>query len=192
MKGKSHINKVCFSLLLSGITLTLITVCAAATDLGVPQLSEPLQTERFFNPERLSVDSSSSHSKPLLEPQLSVSHDVRENDLGVGVMQTTHRVHGEAGGKLNIIGDVSLVTVARIPVYTHEVTESTRTADGVTNSELLKSTRRLSWRSELGVPLGENVNFNLFYDNSSFGKVDRPGVEEREEKFGTRFIFKFK
>jgi hypothetical protein len=32
----------------------------------------------------------------------------------------------------------------------------------------------------------------MFYDNSTIGRVDRPGIEEREEKFGTRFIFKFK
>lgn len=192
MKGKGSINKSCFSLLFSGIICIHFTVCAGAADLGVPQLSEPLQKERFFNQERLSIDSSSSHAKSLLEPQLSVSHDVRENDLGADVKQTTHRVHGEAGGKLNIIGDISLVTVARIPVFTHEATGSTRTSDGTTSSELLKSTRRLSWRSELGVPLGEGVNLNLFYDNSTFSKIDRPGVDEREEKFGTRFIFKFK
>ena len=178
--------------MLSGLTSILFTISAGATDLGTPHLSEPLQKERFFNPEKLSIDSSSNSVKPLLEPQLAVSHDVRENEKGIGVMQTTHRVHGEAGGRLNFIGDVSLITVAKIPVYTHEITGSTRTTDGATSSELLKSTRRLSWRSELGVPLGEGVNLNLFYDNSTFGKLDKPGVDEREEKFGTSFIFKFK
>lgn len=192
MKEKSRIRRACFSLLLTCLNCALITLTAGAADLGAPHLSEPFQKARFFNPERLSIDSSSNSVKPLLEPQLSVSHDARENEMGVGVKQITHRVHGEAGGKLNFIGDVSLITVAKIPVYTREITGSTRTTDGATSNELLKSTRRLSWRSELGVPLGEGVNLNLFYDNSTFGKVDKPGVDQREEKFGTRFIFKFK
>jgi len=189
MIKKSRIEYACFLLILTGI---FFAISVGAADLGVPSLSEPLQQEKFFDVERLSVNSSPGSVKPLLEPQLAVSHDVRENDLGVGVKQTTHRVHGEAGGKLNISGDVSLITVAKIPVYTHELTGDTRTADGLTNSELLKSPGRLSWRSELGVPLGEGVNLNVFYDNSTFGKVDRPGVDEREERFGTRFIFQFK
>jgi len=112
--------------------------------------------------------------------------------VGVGQTHTTHRVLGEAGGKLNIIGDLSLITVAKIPVYTHESTGSTNTPSGLTNNDFLKNTGRLSWRSELGVPLGEGVNINLFYDNSTVGKIDRPGVDEREEKFGTRLIFRFK
>lgn len=192
MNKKSRIDTACFLLTLLGIICTFFTVSAGAADLGAPSLSEPLQKERFFDAERLSVNSPSGSAKPLLEPQLAVSHDVRENELRGGAKQTTHRVHGEAGGKLNIIGDVSLITVARVPVYAHETTGSTRTADGVTSSELLKSPGRLSWRSELGVPLGVGVNLNFFYDNSTFGKVDRPGVDEREERFGTRFIFKFK
>lgn len=192
MNRKKYINAECWFLLLIGLICATFTVSAGAADLGTPTLSEPLQKERFFDPDRFSVGSVQGPGKPLLEPQLSVSHDARETDVGGGVKQTTHRVHGEAGGKLNVIGDISLVTVAKIPVYMHEITRSTRTSEGVTSSELFRNTGRLSWRSELGVPLKEGVNFIFFYDNSTFGKVDKPGVDEREEKFGTKFIFRFK
>lgn len=165
---------------------------AAAADGWMQQLCEPLQKEKFFNPERVTLTPSAGGAKPLLEPQLSVSHEAREADVGVGGRQTTHRVHGEAGGKLNIGGDVSLTTVARIPIYTHETTGSMKGTDGVSSSELLKNTGRFSWRSELGVPLQEGVNLNFFYDNTTFGRIDKPGIDEKEEKFGTRFIFKFK
>jgi hypothetical protein len=163
-----------------------------AMDLGTPRLTEPLQQEKFFNPERLSLPGSANTNAPLLEPQLAVSHVAREDEMGHGVMQTTHRVHGEAGGKLNVLGDVSLTAVAKIPVYIYGVTGNANIADGASNSELLKNTGRISWRSELGVPLGEGVDLNLFYDHSSLGKIERPGVDEREEKFGTKFIFRFK
>jgi hypothetical protein len=163
-----------------------------ATDLGTPRLTEPLQQGKFFDSERLSVKGSADAKPQLIEPQLGVSHDAREEDLGRGMMQTTHRVHGEAGGKLNIFGDVSLTAVAKIPVYIYGVTGNANAADSASSSELLKNTGRLSWRSEMGVPLGEGVDLNLFYDHSTLGKVDRPGVDEREEKFGTKFIFRFK
>lgn len=192
MKLQNRISSSSLALLLSWLLAVLFTTAAAAADLGVPQLSEPLQKEKFFDPDRVSITGAAGGSKPVLEPQLSVSHEAREEEMGVGMKQTTHRVHGEAGGKLNIIGDVSITTVARIPIYTHEITGSTRNSNGVTSSELLKNTGRFSWRSELGVPLKEGVNLNFFYDNSTFGRIERPGVDEREEKFGTRFIFKFK
>lgn len=163
-----------------------------AMDLGAPRLTEPLQQEKFFNPERLVVQGGTSVKPQLIEPQLAVSHDARENDVGIGMMQTTHTVHGEAGGKLNLLGDVSLTAVAKIPVYIYGVTGTTSAADGAASSEMLKNNGRLSWRSELGVPLGQGVDLNLFYDHSTVGKIDRPGVDEREEKFGTKFIFRFK
>lgn len=165
-----------------------------AMDLGTPHLTEPLQMERFFDPERLEVQQGETRKSnpPLLEPQLAVSHDAREDDAGRGGKQTTHRVHGEAGGKLNLFGEVTLSAVAKIPVYSYSITDSTNVGSGTSSSEWLKNSGRLSWRSELGVPLREGVDLNLFYDRSTFGKVDRPGVDEREEKFGTKFIFRFK
>lgn len=164
----------------------------AASDIGAPHLSEPLQKERFFDAARFSFTDSADTVKPVVQPHFSVSHDTRENDVGVGMMQTTERVHGEAGGRLNFLGDISLTTFAKVPVFTKETVGNQKTSDSVSNSELFKSSGRLSWRSELGIPVKKGVDLNFFYDNSTIGKMDKPGVEEREEKFGTRFIFKFK
>lgn len=164
---------------------------AVAEDVASPRLSEPQQKEQFFEPKRFSfIDSSTSADT--VQPHLSVSHDRREDDVGLGALQKSERVHGEVGGKLNLLGDISLTTFAKVPVYKKETIEHERTAADESSSEILKNTGHLSWRSELGVPVKKGVDLNFFYDNSSLGKVDKPGVEEREERFGTRFIFKFK
>ena len=171
--------------------ITLLSITASASDLEGPQLSEPLQKEKFFEPERFSFTDSNGSVKSAVEPYLSVSRDAREGDAGLGVNHTFERVHGEAGGKLNLLGDISLTTFAKVPVYTKETTESQNKSAFGSNSELLKPSGQLSWRSELGVPVKKGIDLNFFYDNSVIGKIDKPGVEGREEKFGTRFIFKF-
>jgi len=165
---------------------------AGALDLGTPPLSEPIQKENFFDTKRLLLGEGNVSSPPVFEPQLSFSHNAREESVGVGLSQKFHTVHGEAGGKLNLVGNISLTAVTKIPVYNYEVTENSRIQDGAASGELLKNPGRLSWRSELGVPIGGGVNLNFFYDNSTIGKMDKPGLEERDEKFGTRFIIKFK
>jgi len=154
-------------------------------------LPEPPQQERFFEPERFSFTDSAATTRPVLEPHLAVSHDMREYDVGLGGKQTSERFHGEAGGKLNLLGDISLTTFAKVPVYLKESVVRQRNTDGGDSSEVMKDAGRFSWRSELGIPLQKGIDFNFFYDNSTFGRVNSPGVEEREEKFGTRFIFKF-
>jgi hypothetical protein len=103
-------------------------------------------------------------------------------------------IHGEAGGKVNLLDNVSLTAVAKIPLYTHETRSGALSPgdEGKVSTDLMHKPGSISWRSELGVSLGKGVNLNLFYDQSTFGRVDRPGVDEREEKFGTRFIIHFK
>lgn len=174
------------------LMVLLMPMTVLAIDLGTPRLTEPLQQEKFFNAERFAVQGGVKEQSPLLQPQLGVSHDAREEEKGVGMKQTTHRIHGEAGGRINFFSDVTFTAVAKIPVYTYAVTGSDNVGNGAANSAWLQSPRRLSWRSELGVPLKEGVDLNLFYDRSAFGRIDRPGVDEREEKFGTQFIFRFK
>lgn len=163
-----------------------------ALDLGAPRITEPMQQENFFNANKLSFQGDIKAKAPLLEPQLAVSHVAREDEVGRGITQTTHRLLGEAGGKFNFYRDVTFSAVAKIPVYTYGVTGNDNGAGRATGSELLKSAGRLSWRSELGVPLGNGLDLNLFYDRSAIGKIDRPGVDEREERFGTKFIYRFK
>jgi hypothetical protein len=169
----------------------LAAASASAAEPGVPNLSEPSQKEKFFLPDRFSLTGSTESVKPVLEPHFSVSHDTREDNVSLGLKQTSEKVFGEAGGKLNLLGDISFTSFAKIPVYTKETVGSQKTTDGVSSSGLFPVKGKLSWRSELGVPLKKGVDLNFFYDNSTLGKVDRPGVEDRDEKFGTRFIFKF-
>jgi hypothetical protein len=188
LQSRRRFSLYFFSLLLLS---TLFTATASVAEPGGPQPAEPLQKEKFFDPERFSFTDSPDSVKSAVQPHLSVSHDAREDDVRLGVKQTSERVHGEAGGKLNLLGDISLTTFAKIPVYTKETVGNQKTSDGVSNSELFKNTGRFSWRSELGIPVKKGVDLNFFYDNSTIGKIDKPGVEEREEKFGTRFIFKF-
>jgi len=191
MTLQRRISKVFLHTLSVLFLSTLLTATVSASDLGVPQLSEPLQKEKFFDPERFSFTDSPDSEKTVVQPHLSVSRDAREDDVGLGLKQTFEKVHGEAGGKLNLLGDISLTTFAKIPVYTKETVGSQKTSDGVSNSELFKNNGKFSWRSELGVPVKKGVDLNFFYDNSTTGRIDKPGVEQREEKFGTRFIFKF-
>jgi len=186
------------------IWLLLLTACilslsvgatdCEAVDLGVPVLSEPLQQEKFFDTERLTIKGESTSIPGGLEPQVGLSYAAREDDVSSEGNQTTHRIHGEAGGKLNLMDNVSLTAIARIPLYTRETRfgEGSPSTDGKAASDLLPNTGDLSWRSEVGVKLGTGVDLNLFYDQSTFGRVDRPGVDDREEKFGTRFIIRFK
>lgn len=182
----------CLLLIIPFIVTVISTSDSEALDLGTPPLSEPLQKENFFDTKRLLIGGESTTSQSIFVPQLSFSHDSREENVGIGVNQKFHSVRGEAGGKINLGGDVSLTAVTRIPVYSYEVTEKSITQDGAATGELLKKPGSLSWRSELGVPISRGINLNFFYDNSMVGKIDKPGIEERDEKFGTRFIIKFK
>lgn len=182
--------KVALHILMGVLICTFCGGAVSASDL-LPQLSEPLQQEKFFDPERFTLTDFPDSMKAVVQPHLSVSHEAREEDVGPGLKQTYERVHGEAGGKLNLLGDISLTTFARIPVYTKETVGSQKSSDGVTNIEIFKSPGQFSWRSELGIPVKKGVDLNFFYDNTTVGRIDKPGIEEREEKFGTRFIFTF-
>lgn len=170
----------------------LSTAFANAADPVAPSLGEPVQKGTFFEPDRVRYKSDKPSSEPLMEPLFSVSKEAREEDKGGGAQQTTHRVHGEAGGKINLFGEASISAFAKIPFYSYEVSGNSRNIGNLTTGEFLRNNGRLSWRTEFGLPIGEGINLNLFYDNSAIGKVDKPGVEEREEKFGTRFIIRFK
>jgi len=191
MKLKRHIGRINFQLFNLLLLSTLVAGGAKASDVVSPNLTEPVQKEKFFDQDRFSFTNFPDSAKPFIEPYLSVSHDSREEDIGIGVTQRAERVQGEAGGKLNLLGDISLTTFAKVPVYTKDTIERQSNSDGGSDSQLLNPTGQLSWRSELGVPVKKGVDLNFFYDNSTIGKIDKPGIDGREEKFGTRFIFKF-
>lgn len=162
-----------------------------AVDLGTPALSEPLQQEKFFDTDRLTIKGESA-APGGFEPQVGLSHMAREDETVSGGKYMTQKIHGEAGGKLNLSDSLSLTGIARIPLYTLETEDLASSSDERVSSDLLGKPGDLSWRSELGVNLGAGIDLNLFYDKSVFGRGDKPGVDERDEKFGTRFIIHFK
>jgi len=183
------------SLLLVAAAVFAAPAGAGAVDLGTPSLSAPLHLEKFFDTERLTTGGGNSAAAPgFLEPQLGLSHMAREDEGEGMTTQTTHRVHGEAGGKLNLLENLSLTAVAKLPLYTHETRwGQTMSPEGRSSADIMsKPANNLSWRSEVGVNLGQGIDINLFYDRSMFDRIDKPGVEETDERFGTRFIIRFK
>lgn len=179
------------------LSLALILAVGAVTGtqaeplgLKTPQLSAPLQQEKFFDMERLTAKGGSKD----LETQLGLSYAAREVAGNEAAGQATHRLFGEAGGKVELLKNVSLSAVARLPLYVYEARsgEASLSQGKITIDAVRKPGSNLSWRSELGVNLGLGVDLNLFYDRSMLGSMDRPGMEERDEKFGTRFIIRFK
>lgn len=158
--------------------------------LKTPQLSAPLQQEKFFDMDRLTAKGGSAD----LESQLGLSYAAREVAGSEVAGQATHRLFGEAGGKVELLKNVSLSAVARLPLYVYEEKsgEAALSQGRITADAMRKPVSNLSWRSELGMNLGLGVDVNLFYDRSMLGSTDKPGIEEREEKFGTRFIIRFK
>ena len=174
--------------------LVIMPHMAFAADIGAPRISAPLQYENFFETSRLTAQPGDSAAPLLLEPQISISHLARENESGRGTTQITHKIHGEAGGKLNLLENLSLTAVAKIPLYTYQLSSGqTSASEGRGATDLTRNpASNLSWRSELGLNLGKGIDLNLFYDKSKFGRIDRPGVDDQDERFGTRFIIHFK
>lgn len=129
-----------------------------------------------------------------IKPQIGISHLARESDSGGGASQITHKIHGEAGGRLILMENLSLTAVARLPLYTYQLSSvQSVTSEGRGSTDMLRTpASSFSWRSELGLNLGKGIDLNLFYDKARFGRVDRPGVNDLDERFGTRFIFHFK
>lgn len=158
---------------------------------ALPNLA-PTQQDTFFKHSILNLSEPQQADKPMLEPYFSFSHDAREENPGIWAKLSVDRILGEAGGKLNLFGNSSITTFAKIPVYKKETVERDRTNDSSSSTELLKKGSGLSWRSELSIPFDSKKGINIFYDNSTYGQINKPGVEERDERFGTRFIFKFK
>lgn len=177
--------------------MALLMMTAAngyAADIGAPKISEPLQKEGFFETARLTAPAKAASGLQLLEPQFSLSHLARESETGGRTTQTTHKIHGEAGGRLNLLENLSLTAVARLPIYTYQLSSGQTSApEGKGSTDIMRNpASSLSWRSELGLNLGKGIDLNMFYDKSKFGRIDRPGVDDQDERFGTRFIIHFK
>lgn len=192
-------------ILLYAIFFLFLPVMAWGDDLGVPDLLTPVQQENFFNPNRLSIsfgqsrDSVPTYFFPYFEPQLGLDYSAREEGLGDLKQQTTYMLHGEAGGKLHILENLSLLAVLKIPLYSYEKTDiapgvgpSSQSDSRLMNDLSNFSIYGISWRGELGIKLAPNIDLNLFYDRTNLNKGNTPtNTQSPEDKFGTSIIFKF-
>jgi len=182
------------------ILIILSTVTAFAADLGTPRLSESLSTRKFFDPDRLLITGGVKYKgleDLTIEPQLGLGYTAREREIRGGLDEAIHKVHAQAGGKIDLAKTLYLSAAAKIPVYTYGLTDS-RTfgaPQGALSRHEYDFTRlspsTLSWTGEMGIHLGLGADLTIYYDQDLL-KGYQPGLTQSEERFGTRIIFRFK
>ena len=185
------------------ISLLLLTAYqAAAADLGTPQLSDSTIGHRFFDLDRLLTSGGIKYTgagQITMEPQLGLGYTARELELGSGFEQSIHKVHAQAGGRFNLGGAFFFSAAAKAPVYTYEISDrrfGESASQGTMTHQTYDFTRftrlnNLTWTGEIGIRLGRQTELNLYYDQTQFDSF-QPGLSRPEERFGTRFIFRFK
>jgi len=188
----------------SFITMMAIIMSAAtafAADLGTPRLSESLSTRKFFDPDRLLTTGGVKYEGVegfTIEPLVGIGYTAREREMRGGLDEAIHKVHAQAGGKIDLAKTLYLSAAAKIPVYTYGLTDS-RTGFGAPQGALSRheydftrvSPSTLSWTGEMGIHLGLGADLNIYYDQNLFNSY-QPGLTQSEERFGTRIIFRFK
>jgi hypothetical protein len=176
---------------------------ALAANLGTPRLSDNMTTSKFFDPDRLlttgglKYEASGNFS---LEPEVGLGYVKREQGLSGGYEDTTQKVHARAGGRLNLTDTLHMSAAAKLPVYTYE--QAGRIGGDLSfqapltrqDYDLLRHPGgNVGWGGEAGIRLGGQTEFNLFYDVTPLsGYQGGTHFEQTEERFGTRFIFRFK
>ena len=176
---------------------------AHGAGLETPRLSDALTTQKYFDPDRfLSTGGLKYEAGPslTLEPQVGVGYEKLEMEIGGGFGEVFHKVHAQAGGKLDLPGMLYFSAAAKLPVYTYETTERRLGGDISFQSPAARydydlfrgPLRNLSWTGEVGIRLDSMTNLNIFYDQTQFGSFQGGSRFDRmEEKFGTRIIFHF-
>jgi hypothetical protein len=183
--------------------LVFLARFACGADLGTPRLSDSIATPKYFDPDRFLTSGGLKYEAVpsfTLEPQLGVGYEKLEMETGSGSGEVFHKLHAEAGGRLNLPGMLYLSAAAKIPVYTYEMSgrrsagdDSFQYTSGRQSYDLFSRSREsLSWTGEVGIHLGIGTDLNIFYDQTPFSDPlggSRSG--QMEEKFGTRLIFHF-
>ena len=193
----SFVMRYCFWI----VVVLLLAPAAGAVDLGTPRLSDARVGTDFFTPERLLTTAGMKYSSGALamEPLVGLGYGARTMDTsGFGTM--LHKLHAEAGGKLTLPAALYLSAAAKVPVYSYESSEflASPTPPTVAFSrreyDLLRVPgKNLSWTGEVGVHLGLGTDLTIFYDqNRLTNPVGMGGAQPVEERFGTRFIIRFR
>lgn len=184
--------------------MTMLTFTAAyAADLGTPNLTDTISTRKFFDPDRFLTTGGvqyRSWQDITIEPQFGLGHRAWEREIKSGYDEVIHKVHAQAGGKIDLFRLFYLSAAAKVPVYTYEFTG--QRIGGTTLSQTDSSrhgydflrlpSANLSWTGEMGIRLGKKVDLNLYYDKSTFDVYQGgSGLSRPEDRFGTRIIFKF-
>jgi hypothetical protein len=171
--------------------------------LETPRLSDDMAAQKYFDPDRFlstgGLKYEAGHSFTL-EPQVGVGYEKLKMEIGSGYEEVFHKVHAQAGGRLDLPGMLHFSAAAKLPVYTYEMTglrsgvdNSFQNTVGRYNYDLFSnSTKSLSWTGEVGIRLGLGTDLNIFYDQTRFDSFQGGNRFDRmEEKFGTRIIFRF-
>ena len=181
--------------------LLLVASVTFAADLGTPLLSESLATRKFFDPDRLLTTGGVKYKGAegvTIEPQIGVGYTARERDIKGGFEESIHKVHAQAGGKIDLAKTLYFSAAAKVPVYTYGLTGSSTSfvspqvpASRHEYDFTRLSPSTLSWTGEVGVHLGLGADLTIYYDQNLFNSY-QPGMTQQEERFGTRIIFRFK
>lgn len=182
----------------------LAAASAYAADLGTPRLSDDF-TRSYFNPDRFLTGGGIKYEPAqnfTLEPQVGFGYGSWEREAGSGYDEVIHKIHAQAGGKVDLSGMVFISAAAKVPVYTYQLTG--HSGSGVFSFQP-PATRHdydlirhpggnLAWTGEMGVHLGLGADLNLFYDMTPFaaGTTGMNSVGQSEERVGTRIIFHFR
>ena len=170
-------------------------LCAAGP--GTPNLSAPLATTRFFDPDRYLTTGGIKYfaaSELTLEPELGVGYRALERGLPGGAEESIHKVHAQAGWRLSVADTLYLSAAAKLPVYSYQSSGSYWGQDlgGRQGYDLVHPFKGTpAWTGEAGMHLTGRADLTLYYDQ---GLVPGglPGIAQQEERVGTRLIWRFR
>jgi hypothetical protein len=189
--------------------IVLVMLLAAAPWCGAagldgPKLSDGLPARNLFDPNRLLTTGNVAIGPSqtfTLAPQFGLGYFNWEREPRRGMAESLYSLNAQAGGRLDLLDMFYFTALAKLPVYSYDVLDR-RLASAATSQE--RTVRHqydlfrvpgdnVTWTGEFGLKLGQEVDLNLFYDQTRFGAPQvgtTPG--QAEERFGTRFTIHFK
>ena len=192
--------------IMGGATLFLAVVGGAvAADLGTPPLRGEMPAASLFDDKRFLTTGGVAVGADrtfTLTPQFGIGYLSRGREARPGIAESLYAINAQAGGRLDLLESLYFSATTKLPVYSYDV-QDRRLASIYSSQErtsrhqydLFRSPREsLSWTGEVGLKLGSQVDFNLFYDQSRLNNSapSRVTPGQSDERFGTRFIIHFK